>query len=581
MSRARTLCVIAAAFSFVCGDGDGAQSSDSGVGEDAGQMSDAGPAGSDAGTSTFVAFGSSASTVNLVWSEASGATAYLLERQLGGGAFSQVKTLGAGARNFLDSGLAAQTTYSYRLTAQGASADAVREYAAVTSNEDVLSTTADTPLGAPAQQTIGSAGGTVSTADQAIVLTVPAGAVPDGTNIALQPIVNPLPQETSAAVSIDSDTPFAKDVSLLFHLADGDSPDAASVALQDASGVWLSSYATVDATAGTLTVTLPAEAAASAAMRRAATRPAPRKVLRFARFFVAPRAAYVKLNGKATFTANALFSDDRCDTKADPEGCAWVVEFIRILQGNAAIAQGLTMPLPQHGSKPVPNSLGTWALDPAGDPSGTIAVQPTIGVQYTAPGTKPAAKPVLLKFTPIAPSSGKTLFSDPAQIWIRGDNFRISAVFNATNFGINEAINATVRDEFETSLEIGVNNQNQPEIFVSQTTDHDSVYSNAVCADPTAKSFTLDGTYDLIDISTIEATYENHLLTLGVNGTGSEVSATLNYGQGITVTFPGGSGPTFLGLNVQVDLDNLVTAQTFDTFPATNWKITIDPFAPP
>jgi hypothetical protein len=548
------------------------------TGDDAGT-----PAGSDAGTSTFVAFGSSGTTANLAWIDSPGATGYLIERKTGGGAFAQVLTLDATAVTFLDRGLAPQTSYDYRLTAQGATSDAVREYSATTGDTAPLQTTTDTPVGAPVQQTLGSQGGTVASADGSIQLTLPAGAVPDGTNVTLQTIANPLSQENAAAVSILSGVPFAKDVSLRFNLGDGDSPDTASVALQDAEGVWLSTPATVDATAGTLTVTLAAESGSSGSLRKAASTAGARRVLRFSRFYVYPRNATVRLGSQTSFSAYALFSTDLCDSKADPGDCAWAVEFARILLGSTAVAKGLTQPLPQSQSKSVPNSDGTWSLDPAGDASGTLLV-PAGGasVLYTAPNSPPArSNPLIppfvkLRFTPNAVSGHPAAFSDPATIFFLGSKYHVTADFASGGIGLDEAITAFVTDQVQMDIELTTSPGGSRLVTVSNIKNALSSHTNDHCNDPDVISFTVGAGYELITTSSAGGGYANNILSLSMEGTETLVPATLNF-NGFSTTFPGASAPINPFLEVNVDLDHLSSKTQFPTTPATGWMVTIEP----
>jgi hypothetical protein len=246
--------------------------------------------------STFVAFGSSSSTVTLAWSAAPGATGYLLERRTGGGAYAAVQALGPGAEGFLDGNLARLTAYEYRITAAGATADAVRQYGATTTDVDPLVTGTDAPLDAPVQQAVGSAGGTVALADGSAQVEVPAGALPDGSTVTLQPVVNPLPQEPNPALSVSADQPFAQPFVLRFQLPTGSSADSWVAAVKDPGGAWLTSAAVRDAVAGTLAVTLPADAAPAVASLHAAAGSAKRTVGPLRRVYVHPHQTSVRAN---------------------------------------------------------------------------------------------------------------------------------------------------------------------------------------------------------------------------------------------------------------------------------------------
>jgi len=61
----------------------------------------------------------SASQINLTWTASAGATGYQVQRSVGGGAWSVVATTAAGTTADQDKGLAAGTTYTYRVVATG------------------------------------------------------------------------------------------------------------------------------------------------------------------------------------------------------------------------------------------------------------------------------------------------------------------------------------------------------------------------------------------------------------------------------------------------------------------------------
>src|SRR5512132_2117733 len=66
----------------------------------------------------------SSSAINLSWADQSNnETGFKIERALGGGAFSQVATVGANVTIYADSGLTASTNYSYRVRASNTAGD--------------------------------------------------------------------------------------------------------------------------------------------------------------------------------------------------------------------------------------------------------------------------------------------------------------------------------------------------------------------------------------------------------------------------------------------------------------------------
>jgi len=67
---------------------------------------------------------SSASSISLTWTDnASNETGFKIEQSTGGGAFTQVATVGAGVTNFTVTGLTASTAYSYRVRATNSAGD--------------------------------------------------------------------------------------------------------------------------------------------------------------------------------------------------------------------------------------------------------------------------------------------------------------------------------------------------------------------------------------------------------------------------------------------------------------------------
>src|SRR5213076_3522422 len=69
-----------------------------------------------AAPSGLSATATSSTAVTLTWvSNSTNETSFKIERALGAGAFSQVGTVGAGVTTYADSGLTANTSYSYRV----------------------------------------------------------------------------------------------------------------------------------------------------------------------------------------------------------------------------------------------------------------------------------------------------------------------------------------------------------------------------------------------------------------------------------------------------------------------------------
>lgn len=119
------------------------------------------------------------------------------------------------------------------------------------------------PFGTPVVQTIGSSGGTLQTADGALTITIPAGAVETNTLFSIQPVKNTAPNGLSTSYQLlPEGTHFKQPVSIRFHYSDDDmdggSAEALRVSWQDTAGIWhLAQRATVDTGAKTVTVASP------------------------------------------------------------------------------------------------------------------------------------------------------------------------------------------------------------------------------------------------------------------------------------------------------------------------------------
>lgn len=120
-----------------------------------------------------------------------------------------------------------------------------------------------TPVGTPLQEaittTIGAAGGTLTSIDGVLKISVPAGAFASDTEVGIQLISNNAPGGMSSAFRLTPEgTQFAMPVTLTFNVSDDDlsgtTLDDLNVASQDADGHWDVANVTRDAMANTLTV---------------------------------------------------------------------------------------------------------------------------------------------------------------------------------------------------------------------------------------------------------------------------------------------------------------------------------------
>jgi hypothetical protein len=115
------------------------------------------------------------------------------------------------------------------------------------------------PLGPTVTQRIGPAGGTVTSPDGSVTLTIPAGALAAETPIGIHPITRTTPGGVTGAYRFSPDgQQFSKPVSLIFTYAPDSLSERSSpkllVAYQNAQGVWMAvPGAAVDAARRTIT----------------------------------------------------------------------------------------------------------------------------------------------------------------------------------------------------------------------------------------------------------------------------------------------------------------------------------------
>jgi hypothetical protein len=121
-----------------------------------------------------------------------------------------------------------------------------------------------TPVGVPTgnadSKTIGSNGGSITSADGRFTISIPAGALNTDKTISVQPISNTNVAGTGVAYRTKPDGEiFAKPVTLTFHYTDEDTSgsfiEAMGIAYQDSKGVWQGSGGTIDKVNKTFSVT--------------------------------------------------------------------------------------------------------------------------------------------------------------------------------------------------------------------------------------------------------------------------------------------------------------------------------------
>jgi hypothetical protein len=115
--------------------------------------------------------------------------------------------------------------------------------------------------GTVASKKIGAAGGTIASADNRVMLTIPAGALSKETEISIQPITNEAPNGLGLAYRFSPDgTTFEKPASLTFSYdlreVSANSPDAFRIATQGTDRHW---YRTPEVSVDTIAHTITAE----------------------------------------------------------------------------------------------------------------------------------------------------------------------------------------------------------------------------------------------------------------------------------------------------------------------------------
>ena len=99
-----------------------------------------------------------------------------------------------------------------------------------------------TPTGAATSQTIGPAGGIVSTPDGKISLTFPANALPSDTDIVIQPITDEAPGGLGNSYRLEPEgATFAQPVEVAFSYTDADLLGSSTDALGDRKSTRLNS----------------------------------------------------------------------------------------------------------------------------------------------------------------------------------------------------------------------------------------------------------------------------------------------------------------------------------------------------
>lgn len=348
---------------------------------------------------------SSAHHASLAWPAVAGASGYVVQRASTGAAFATVAELPAEATSWVDSGLNANSAYTYRVAARGG----------VASAERVVTTTGDLPLTTPvgevgaelARATVGAAGGRISADNGSVIVDVPAGAFTTATEIVLRAQTNTVPGAAGDGVQLEMASTPAKPLAVTLRHAESETGNAAglAVAVQQADGSWLALPATTEPDKPMLSAKLPMASVSA---------PAPAQL---------QASASVK---QSVGAVKALWLDPS-DT------VLWVTEserFVpkaRVLQAVSGACDDVTpaeddLCIPTPGTVLEPRTLAftntkagytrEWRVQ--GQAGGTTAlgtVQPdgNIGAIYTAPAHKPSPSTVTVSFVSRHNKSGRSI----------------------------------------------------------------------------------------------------------------------------------------------------------------------------
>lgn len=364
-----------------------------------GDGGDAGSAPPDATpTATLAAVGSSSRTVSLAW--APQAAAVSVERAGAGGIWSSVTSLPAGARAWLDDGLAAATAYEYRLKTADGGVLARAQATTAAAGASAVVTAVATPGAELARAVIGNAGGRVASADGAAAVDVPAGAFAGATTLRLESISNHAPSGDGDGVRVVADALPAKPLKLSLGGAGG----GLRLAVQRADGSWLALPS--EATAGAaLLAELPAPAltagptagliAGSTAGLAAASTVYDLQAVRFRDLYLAPRTSTVAVNGSRLLVPYAHTEGRDIECAPPPVGCVI-----------SPVLEARELPLLNQKD----GYQREWRVEGVvgGAPAiGTIAPRASFGAVYTAPRRAPATNPVTVSIRSTHVASGR------------------------------------------------------------------------------------------------------------------------------------------------------------------------------
>jgi hypothetical protein len=381
----------------------------------------------------YIVFGSSASTVTIAWERNPGASSVTIERGSSDADLAVIATLPAatGDTSYLDTGLAAQTAYTYRFTTTLADGSTVVEPIEHTSTtaEQIVITHAPPAIDAPVIATVGAAGAAIAVDAINATVVVPPGAAQDGTELTIQPVGSPFVDDPDiAGVEVTTSAALAQPIDVVFSIDDLDAvtPDNLAIAVQADDGSWISQAREVDADAHTITFTMTPDPAAAPAVWAA---PRTRAGLVLRETFILPRMATVKVKKTLGLTPYGRFTNEKgCDDIETEALCLSLIWAGRSLTGAKK---------PVVATHPLPNIVSgyqrTWLVERVigGSASvGTITAGAGIGATYTAPGAAPSFKTVEVQFTSVDTRTHRTAYAMASRITIQDPgSVKITAKF--------------------------------------------------------------------------------------------------------------------------------------------------------
>jgi hypothetical protein len=236
-----------------------------------------------------------------------------------------------------------------------------------------------TPVGEVASKTIGAAGGSLSSADGKISLTIPAGALSEDKTITIQEITDELKGGLKAYRFTPDGLQFATPARLEFHYDEttfeGSAPEATGIAFQTSQRMWTDAgNVTVDAATRTLRVDIPHFSDWAF----------------YEQWYITPTQAEVKVGGTLQLTVYRRAPKETCSPK------------------NSEPLPDCLIPMPDTLYK-----VTQWDVNgvPGGGVHGILtgSEQYNARVTYNAPKNIPSPNPVTVKATIDLSKQGKGL----------------------------------------------------------------------------------------------------------------------------------------------------------------------------